>query len=174
MSDCEFTLKFSLPPDADPEDYVERLGDCGCDDAIVGVGQKGRIALSFNRTADSAEEAILSAIADVRCAIQGAEVLEVSPDLVGITDVAELLCVSRQNVRKLLLTCKSPGPAPVHEGRPTIWHLAKLLRWLEQEKDYRIDRELMTLAEATMQVNLTVATRDVDASSQERILHRIA
>jgi flavorubredoxin len=62
---CEFTLKFALPsPDVDVDDCVERLGSCGCDNAIVGIGQKGRIALRFMREADSAEQAVLTGITD--------------------------------------------------------------------------------------------------------------
>ena len=44
----EFTLKFALPESTqDPSPYVDALGESGCDDAIIGVGQKGRIALQI-------------------------------------------------------------------------------------------------------------------------------
>ena len=83
----EFTLKFRLPVDGtDMDAIVERLGECGCDDALVGFGHPGRMALQFSREAPSASEAILSAIADVRRAIPGADLIEVAPDLVGMTD----------------------------------------------------------------------------------------
>ena len=175
MKEYEFTLKFALGSDnVDIDDSLELLAGCGCDDAIVGIGQKGRLALSFLREADSANDAVLGGITDVRCALPQADLLEASPDLVGLTDVADLLGVSRQNVRKLVFGSDAPAPQPIYEGRPTIWHLAKVLRWLVQEKDYGVDAELLALAETTMQVNLAVTQRDADAASQRQILARLA
>ncbi len=175
MKEFEFTLKFALNPESvDVDDSLELLAACGCDDAIAGVGQKGRFAVSFLREADSAEEAVLSGITDVRCALPDAELIEASPDFVGLTDVADLLSVSRQNVRKLIFGRDAPAPKPIHEGRPTIWHLAKVLHWLRLEKDYTIDDELLALAETNMQVNLVVTQRDADAACQREILARLA
>lgn len=174
MKEYEFTLKFDLPsPDLDLDDYVERLADCGCDDAIVGIGQKGRIGLQFTREADSAEQAVLSGITDVRCAIPDAELVEASPDFVGLTDVAELLHVSRQNARKLIVSCRAFTPAPVHEGHPTIWRLAKVLLWLKDTRSYRVDDDLLALAKTNMQVNLAITRKDADDPSQSRILRHL-
>ena len=93
----EFVLKFKLDDaDSADDDVVERLGAAGCDDATVGIGLPGRIALSFTREASSAKQAILSALEDVKRAIPSAELIEVSPDLAGLTDIAELVGVSRQ------------------------------------------------------------------------------
>ena len=59
----DFTLKFALAEgDSDAAAIVERLGASGCDDALVGTGIPGRIALSFTREAASAEDAVLSAL----------------------------------------------------------------------------------------------------------------
>ena len=45
-----FTLKYQLTyADRDPDALVERLGEAGCDDALVGIGQPGRLALEFTR-----------------------------------------------------------------------------------------------------------------------------
>ncbi len=105
MSEYEFELRFALPScDMDPDQLVERLGGAGCDDALVGVGRQGQVALDFIREAESAMAAVLSAIADVRRAVPEARLIEASPDLVGVTDVGQLLHVTRQNVRKLLLS----------------------------------------------------------------------
>jgi hypothetical protein len=60
-------------------DLVERLGEAGCDDALVGIGQPGRIALNFTREADSAQQAFISALEDVRRAIPDAELIEAKP-----------------------------------------------------------------------------------------------
>ncbi|MBG7622095.1 hypothetical protein I5R65_21695 [Herbaspirillum sp. AP02] len=76
----EFTLRFMLgPADAvgDVNDILERLGEAGCLDALVGIGAAGRIALDFSRSAASLEQAIRSAIADVKTAIPTAELYSV-------------------------------------------------------------------------------------------------
>jgi predicted DNA-binding transcriptional regulator AlpA len=175
VKEYEFTLKFALNAGSvDVDDWLELLAECGCDDAIVGVGRKGRLALSFARTASSAEEAVLSGITDVRRALPHAQLIEASPDFVGLTEVGELLGVSRQNVRKLIFDSDAPLPTPIHEGRPTIWHLAKVLHWLRREKGYSVDDELVALAETTLQVNVAVTQRDADAASQRQILTRLA
>ena len=71
-----FTLKYRLvDEDRDPHTLVECLGAAGCEDALVGVGQPGRLALEFSRQADSAGEAIRSALVDVRMAIPTAQLL---------------------------------------------------------------------------------------------------
>ncbi|MFQ6748738.1 DNA-binding protein, partial [Bordetella pertussis] len=51
-----FTLKYQLADaDSDLDALVERLGEAGCDDALVGMGLPGRLVLEFTREADSAE-----------------------------------------------------------------------------------------------------------------------
>src|SRR5882757_1581296 len=113
----EFELRFKLPADdADASELVERLGEAGCGDAVVGIGQPGRIALRFTREAESAKRALISALEDVKKAIPAATLIEAGPDFVGLTDVADMLGMSRQNIRKLMLTHAASFPAPVHEG----------------------------------------------------------
>jgi len=68
----EFTLRFRLDPAdnaGDVEDILERLGEAGCLDALVGVGAPGEIVLDFTRTATSLAQAIRIAVADVENAI---------------------------------------------------------------------------------------------------------
>ena len=163
MTEYTFTLVFAVGGrDADADAVVERLGAAGCDDAVVGMGKRGRLALEFTREAENAARAVGSAVSNVRWAVPDAVLSEASPDLVGLTEVASLLGVTRQNVRKLIVSCDAPEPVPVHEGKPTIWRLAGVLRWLAREKRYPISPELLELAEATMQVNLAVEARDAD------------
>jgi hypothetical protein len=151
----EFEFRFKLPTqDADAGDLVERLGAAGCEDALIGVGQPGRIVLRFTREAESAKRAIVSALEDVKKVIPEAELIEVGPDLVGLTDVAEMLGVSRQNMRKLMLTHTASFPAPIHEGSAAVWHLAPLLQWLSSRGDYAIEQRQIDVAHMAMQVNL--------------------
>lgn len=154
MAEFTFLLKYSLSEhDRDVDDLVERLGAAGCTDALVGSGITGRLGLEFTREADSADEAISSALKDVGMAIPSATLVEASPDLVGLTDVADLVDVSRQNMRKLMVN-NDDFPAPVHEGSASLWHLIDILRWLDNRKTYSIDRTLMEIARVTLKTNL--------------------
>lgn len=154
-----FTLKYQLAEhDSDPDALVERLGAAGCDDALVGVGQPGRLALELSREADSAEEAVRTALADVKNAVPSARLIEVSPDLVGLTDVADVVGISRQAMRKLMLAHRGTFPMPVHEGSASIWHLAEVLDWLRARGSYQIDTGILEIAQVALEVNITKET----------------
>jgi hypothetical protein len=151
----DFTLKFKLATDdVDVDLLVERLGEAGCDDALVGVGQPGRIALDFTREAKSAEVAIVSALGNVKKAIPDAKLVEVGPDFVGLSDVAEIIGVTRQNMRKLMLAHVTTFPMPIHEGSAAVWHLAPVLKWLKERGTYRFEQTVFEVAYTAMQVNL--------------------
>ncbi len=154
MTEYDFELKFTLPsPDAEPEQFVNALYEAGCDDATVGLGLQGRVALSFTREATSAQEAVASAIADVTKAIPGAKLIEATPDYVGITDIAGFVGCSRQNIRKILID-NSLAPTPVHSGTTVIWHLANVLDWLKSKGSFKIEDRLIEMSFATMKVNV--------------------
>jgi predicted DNA-binding transcriptional regulator AlpA len=166
----EFELRFKIPADSsDIERVVERLGEAACDDALIGIGQPGRIALKFTREAKSAKQAIVSALEDVKRAIPAAKLIEAGPDFVGLTDVAELLGVSRQNVRKLMLTHAASFPAPVHEGSAAIWHLEPVLQWLRSKGGYNISEPQIDVAHISMQINLIKAVERLELRMQREV-----
>ncbi len=166
----EFTLTFTLPAaDENAEQYLEKLAAGGCDDATVGIGVSGRIALDFSREAASAEKAILTALRDVKKAIPGATLVTARPDLVGLTDIADLLGFSRQNMRKLQLTNAASFPPPVHEGSSALWHLATVLDWFQQAKTKAVDEALLQVAHVAMQVNLARESRLLDPKFQAKL-----
>lgn len=74
----DFGLKFRISADANPSEIIERLAEAGCDDAVIGTGRPGLLALDFSREAASVEEAISSALADVKRAVPGAELVQIS------------------------------------------------------------------------------------------------
>ncbi len=175
MKEYDFSLRFDVSAvDCSPADSVERLAASGCDDAIIGIGIPGRIALDFIRTAKTAEDAVLSAISDVRNALPGARLIEAAPDFVGYTDVAELVGRTRQNMRKLLLSSCKPGPMPVHEGISAVWHLSPVLRWLRDERAYSIEQGLIDLADTTMTVNIAATQVNFGFTDDDRIRSVIA
>ena len=154
MREYEFTLRFDISQvAAGIDDCVEFLGAGGCDDALIGIGIPGRLALMFARESASAEDAVMTALRDVESALPDAILVEATPDFVGITEVAEIVGKTRQNIRKLLLSCSAEAPLPIHEGSSAIWHLAPVLEWLRDKKQYTVDPALIDLAQANMQLN---------------------
>ena len=171
----EFELRFKLPSsDSDANEVVERLGEAGCDDALVGIGQPGRITLRFTREAESAKRAIVSALEDVKRAIPAARLIEAGPDFVGLTDVADMLSMSRQNMRKLMLAHAATFPAPVHEGSTAIWHLESVLQWLRSKGGYEVSQEQIDVAHVAMQINLIKAVDRLEPPMQREVRALVA
>ncbi|WP_111748453.1 helix-turn-helix transcriptional regulator [Salinisphaera orenii] len=160
-----FTLKYRLPStERDKDQLTERLYAGGCDDALIGVGQAGRVALEFAREAASAMSAMDSAMADVRRLVPGARLIEVAPDWVGLTDIAQLIGVSRQYTRKLMQANIDSFPVPVHEGTVSLWHFADVLDWLRRQDKYACPLEIEQVAKAALRVN-----RDTDIDRLEAL-----
>jgi predicted DNA-binding transcriptional regulator AlpA len=165
-----FTLKYQLADDdRDPDVLVECLGEAGCDDALVGIGQPGRLALEFTREAADAESAVRSALANVRSVVPSAKLIEVAPDLVGLTDVADIVGVSRQNMRKLMLAHPGSFPAPVHEGSASIWHLADVLAWLQAKGSYSLAKDVLEVARVALQVNVAKEGQRLPRSASKEL-----
>jgi hypothetical protein len=164
-----FTLKFSVPPDFAQDQLESSLFQAGCDDAIIGLSQKGRLALNFTREAESAEKAMLSALQQVKKAVPEARLVEAGPDLVGISDMASLLNFSRQNMRKLIQTHLTSFPLPVHEGASALWHLVDVLTWFSETQRRAIPTDLMGVAGVSMGVNLVREVRRVDHQLQAQL-----
>ena len=169
----EFTLKFKLTDDmTDLDALVERLGEHGCTDALIGLGQPGYIGLDFVREAEAAQNALLSAIDDVKQALPGAVLAEAGPDFVGLTDVAEVVGLSRQNIRKLMLGHQQRFPVPIHDGNPSLWHLAQVLDFL-QERQYSFSRAVFDVAHTAMQINIAKEQPLLDRQLVAALQHRL-
>ena len=175
MDTFDFTLTFALPKrGGSPEDFLDALFDAGCDDALVGTGMPGSIALNFSRTAQSAENAIRQAVSDVLKALPDAVLIELKPDLVGISDIAELLGCSRQNIRKLAMGGNSTFPSPSVSGNVPLWHFYEVANWLLKNSRIKIKpkAEDVEVAKITYKNNLDVQRRRyqvlVNQKQQER------
>jgi hypothetical protein len=155
MKDYEFILKYALPEHAsDPEQYLDALYEAGCDDALIGIGLHGRLALDFTRNSTSALAAITSAMQDVKKAIPMSRLIEATPDLVGISDLAALLGHSRQNMRKIVY--KSDFPNPMHAGSTPLWHLCPVLDWFKTSDKHEIDEPFIETLKEVSGVNMHV------------------
>lgn len=178
MTSYEFTLRIRLPEaNPDPEHWVDRIYEAGCDDATIGTGRHGFIGLMFARAASSAAKAIASAVRDVRRAIPGAQVVAAEPDLVNLADLARLTGFSRQNLRKYAIgqmrTVRAVFPPPAVSGPESYWRLAEVGIWMGANTSVTLAPSLIDLACATSRVNLQAQKRRLDdAWSQHARLRR--
>ncbi|MSO99566.1 MAG: DNA-binding protein [Acetobacteraceae bacterium] len=160
MDNHAFVLNFTLPGREDnPEQYLDALYNAGCDDAAIGVGQFGMIGLDFTRAAASAEDALRSAVADVLAAIPGASLAQAGPDLVGLTEMAEIFGFTRQNMRKYATGQSSAPeafPPPVVLGDPSLWHLAEIVAWLRLNTNLRPPAGILNVSKVTAKMNFEV------------------
>jgi predicted DNA-binding transcriptional regulator AlpA len=169
MNSYTFVLTFTLPDrQGNPEQYLDALYAAGCDDAAVGVGQLGMIGLDFTRAAHSAEDAIRSAVDNVRAAIPGTTLVQAGPDLVGLTQMAEIFGFSRQNMRKYAAGQSSTPaafPLPVVLGDPSLWHLAEIVAWLRLNTTVQPANDVFEVAKTTAKLNF-----EVERERQKKIL----
>jgi len=159
MKTFEFTLHFKLPADRpDPKAWLDALFEAGCDDATVGVGRLGQIALDFSREANTPLKAVSSAIADVKRAIPKGEFISADPDLVGLSEIASLVGMTRQNLQKYATNAiKAPAvafPSPVVLGSDAKWRLAEVVPWVLRIKPGAMTQETAAVSVATAEFNI--------------------
>lgn len=114
----------------------DALFNAGCDDATISM-QYGLLYLEFSRAARSLEEAIISAISDVRKSGIGAQVLRVDEcDLVTPSEIARRIGRSRQLVQQYICGKRGPGGFPPPECHLTdhapLWAWCAVSYWLVQ------------------------------------------
>lgn len=133
MTTYQFTLIVE-GPDLQTDDRIDDLYEAGCDDALVGRTD-GVQYLDFDRDADTLEDAILSAVADVEQIDDDIEVVRLADaGLVSMTDIATRTGRTRESVRLLIAGERGPGgfPPPVTDPRSRyrLWRWAEVHRWL--------------------------------------------
>ncbi len=132
-SEHDFTLVLAEPLEL-TDDISDRLFAAGCDDATVSQ-RGGRLFMQFSRAAASLKDAILSAIADVRKAAIGTDVLRVDDcHLVSQADIARRIDRSRQLVNQLINGQRGPGdfppPACAQPEQQPLWNWCEVAAWL--------------------------------------------
>lgn len=130
MDTFEFTLVIS--GDVMSDEAINALFEAGCDDATFGGVDTSSFG-GFDREAETLEQAIASAIAQVE-SVPGLVVLRVEPDdLVTLSEIAQRLGRSRESVRLLAGGERGPGgfPAPVSHlrTRNRLWRWSDVAAW---------------------------------------------
>jgi len=171
MTAYDFKLTFALPDadaDADAAAYLDALFEAGCDDATVGIGKPGSLGLAFTREAESAENALKSAIEAVKKAVPGAELIEVTPDLVNLSDLAQMVGCTRQNIRKYAIgevrSAKARFPAPAFASPQTVWHFYNIACWLNKYTDLHPPREVIETSRVAYALNLERQNKLLEAN----------
>jgi uncharacterized protein YhdP len=62
----------------------------------------------------------------------------------------------------------------MHEGNPSLWHLATVLEWLQQDKGYQVDESILSLAQANMSLNAAKSLRKADPRLQAEAIELAA
>jgi hypothetical protein len=182
MTEYNFVLHFALPNrEEDPEAYLDALYESGCDDALVGTGLPGYIALDFTRESESAYQALTSAVADVKAAIPGAKLTEVGPDLLNTSEIAEIvsqkaISITRQSVRKYAMgevaKVKTRFPAAAVSGSSPVWHLADVLTWMLENDKLKPEQagNLLEAATTIKKLNFAFHAAKLDLAKDSEIL----
>ncbi|ASK33628.1 DNA-binding protein [Alcanivorax sp. N3-2A] len=172
MNTFEFQLHFQLPEsETDPEAWLDALFEAGCDDALIGVAAQGYLSLDFSRDAAAAWNALQTAVEDVKKAIPEARLVSAGPDLLNLSELAELLSerlvkVTRQAMRKYAkgevkkVTTRFPSPR-VSGGTP-LWHADDVLGWMTE--NHKIRQQAADRAAALRA--LTSATRTLNSTKE--------
>ena len=134
MYKYNFALIFKLAAEIDAEIYLDALYESGCDDASVCIGKIGWLELDFIRSAHSASEAIETAIASVKDAIPDAVLKHISPDIVGISEIAAIMNCTRQYVRQMVNSNSYTFPNPIYNQSKSLWYLTEVLEWFKEQK----------------------------------------
>jgi predicted DNA-binding transcriptional regulator AlpA len=165
MKTFEFSIIASgLDPHAD--DFEDRFYDSGCDDALVAF-QKGHIIVDFAREANSIEEAISSAIANVQAT--GASIDRVEPDpLVNLSEIADRIGTSRSAISHYAKGTRGrdfPPPVAKVTDESPLWSWAAVARWFVARE--QLTKEALVEAEVVREANEAIAQHDT------RLLERL-
>lgn len=143
MTTFEFSI-IASGVDPDAEDFGDRFYDAGCDDALVAY-QKGHVILDFARDAPSIDEAVASAIANVRAA--GAAVDRIEPDpLVSLADIAARTGMTRAAITNYFKGSRGKNfPAPVAKvtSDSPLWDWADVAHWMASNDKVPIETSIM-------------------------------
>lgn len=162
----EFSIIASgVDPAAD--DFESRFYDAGCDDALIAF-QRGHAIIDFSRQAASVEDAIASAIGNVRAA--GARVDRVEPDpLVNLSEISARAGLTRAAVSLYAQGRRGEGfPAPVAKitDESPLWDWADVARWLVGRK--KLAEEKLVIAEVVREANAAIARTEGVSRHEQR------
>ena len=173
MKHWEFTLIVD-GPDIQGDDIIDTLFEAGCGDSLVG-STNGVQYLAFDREADSLDDAVLSAVADVE-SVPGVHVVRlIDSDLVSMSEIAERTDRTRESIRLLVSGERGPGGFPIPANDPRrphrVWHWSEVERWMQgalgEAQASSSDEDLLAALAASLAARHHC--RRLNPSQQERV-----
>lgn len=154
----------------------DKLFQAGCDDALINF-RDGTVYLDFDRTADSFEKAVISAIKAVESALIGASVINIAPEnWVTEAEIANRISCKRQTIslwskdkrRKFF-----PKPVMKLSSRSPVWSWKDVVEWLY--KNNLIDKSEVDKAKFLEDINVVLDERDpATRAHRNRLLVKIS
>ncbi len=148
-------------------DYADRFFEAGCDDSTISL-QKGLFVLEFDREANTFEDALITAIRDVKKV--GATIERIEPDhLVSAADIATRTGVTRAAISLYASGKRGEGfPSPI--ARITtdspLWDWPEVAKWMVGQK--QITEEAALEASVIRDMNHAILNVHHPVSDSER------
>lgn len=175
-SSYQFTLVLK-DVDENTPNLVDCLYEAGCDDALINY-RNGAVYLEFDREADSLEDAVISAIKNVKSSSIEMDVASVAPEnLVTESEIAKRLGITRQTISLWIKGERRGGfPPPVMRlsEKSPLWQWNDVAVWLFKNNIIS-DRQI--LENALFFANINAALGELDKKAREmrhHLLERIA
>ena len=132
MTTHTFTLIID-GPDLQDDEIIDDVFEAGCDDALIGRADGIQFA-DFDREADTLQDAMLSAVAQLE-SVEGVSVVRVADaGLVSMADIAARTNRTRESVRLLISGERGPGGFPPAVADPRsryrLWRSDEVAAWL--------------------------------------------
>ena len=138
--DCKKTFQFTLVlknVDENTPNLEDSLYAANCDDALINY-RNGTVYLDFDREAYSLEDAVISAIKDIKSTSIGADIAGVAPEnLVTESEIAKRLGKSRQTISLWIKGERRksfPHPVMCLSEKSPLWKWTDIVRWLLTNK----------------------------------------
>ncbi len=168
MADFLIELLFEAV-DIDDEAVIDALADAGVL-TVEPIGH-GLVSMSAVIEHDNAVRAAVDFVADVALAVPQAKPIFANRDLVGVTDIAERVGVTREAVRHWSSGKRRAGRFPLPAGSPggsKVWEWSAVHAWLRQNLGVWDQLDLPTHAEFAQIDAFVHIRRLADQSAQVR------
>jgi hypothetical protein len=70
-------------------------------------------------------------------------------------------------MRKFIDTHSSSFPEPVHEGKPSLWHLTDILEWFNTNEAKKVSKEIFEVSQVNMELNILKSCIKVTGTEAE-------
>lgn len=175
MKVFQFTLILKNVDENTPQ-LEDHLYEAGCDDALINY-RGGAVFLDFDREADSFEEAVISAIKNVKSSLVDAEIARIGPEnLVTESEIAKKLNKSRQAISLWIQGARRksfPHPVMRLDEKSPLWKWDEVVQWL-CSNEIVDDKELLSNAKFISNINAALEECDKDTrETRHALLERI-